>query len=187
MPFSVHDNVDHPLSLYAATKKANELLAHSYSNLYGLPTTGLRFFTVYGPWGRPDMAMFLFTRAIVEGRPIQVFNHGDMMRDFTFVEDIVAGVIAALDHPPADAGSVPHKRYNLGNHRAEELLRFIQLIERATNRKAVLEFEDMQPGDVKETYADIEAAQRDLGFQPRTSIDDGIPKFVDWFRKYHGV
>lgn len=187
LPFSVDDKVDQPISLYAATKAADELMSHCYSHLYRIPATGLRFFTVYGPWGRPDMSAYIFTKAILEGKPIKVFNHGDMMRDFTFVDDIVAGVIAALDRPPSGDGAAPHKRYNLGNHRAEELLRFIQLIERATNRKAILEFEEMQPGDVKETYADIEAAQRDLGFHPRTSIDDGIPKFVDWFRKYHGL
>jgi UDP-glucuronate 4-epimerase len=188
IPFSVDDKVDQPVSLYAATKAADELMSHCYSHLYRMPATGLRFFTVYGPWGRPDMSAYIFTKAILEGKPIRVFNHGDMMRDFTYIDDIVAGVVAALDNPPSSAGGdAPHRRYNLGNHRAEELLRFIQVIERATNRKAVLEFDDMQPGDVKETYADIAAATRDLGFQPRTSIDDGIPKFVDWFRKYHGV
>jgi len=188
IPFSVEDKVDQPVSLYAATKAADELISHCYSHLYRIPATGLRFFTVYGPWGRPDMSAYIFTKAILEGKPIRVFNHGDMMRDFTYIDDIVAGVIAALDNPPPSVdGSAPHRLYNLGNHRAEELLRFIQVIERATNRKAILEFEDMQPGDVKETYADIAAATRDLGFRPRTSIDEGIPKFVDWFRKYHGV
>ena len=188
IPFSVEDKIDQPVSLYAATKAADELMSHCYSHLYRIPATGLRFFTVYGPWGRPDMSAYIFTKAILEGKPIRVFNHGDMMRDFTYIDDIVAGVIAALDNPPPSVdGGAPHRLYNLGNHRAEELLRFIQVIERATNRKAILEFEDMQPGDVKETYADIAAATRDLGFRPRTSIDDGIPKFVDWFRKYHGV
>jgi UDP-glucuronate 4-epimerase len=188
IPFSVDDKVDQPVSLYAATKAADELMSHCYSHLYRIPATGLRFFTVYGPWGRPDMSAYIFTKAILEGKPIRVFNHGDMMRDFTYIDDIVAGVVAALDNPPQSVdGDAPHRRYNLGNHRAEELLRFIQVIERATNRKAILEFEDMQPGDVKETYADIDAAMRDLGFHPRTSIDEGIPKFVDWFRKYHGV
>ena len=186
MPFSVHDNVDHPVSLYAATKKANELMAHSYSHLFALPMTGLRFFTVYGPWGRPDMSAYIFTRAIMENRPITVFNDGDMKRDFTFIDDIVAGVIAALDRPPAGSAA-PHRRYNLGNHRAEPLMRFIAMIERATNRKAIVEFAPMQPGDVKETYADIEASQRDLGFVPTTPIDQGIPRFVDWYRKYHAI
>ncbi len=188
LPFSVEDKVDQPVSLYAATKAADELMTHCYSHLYRIPATGLRFFTVYGPWGRPDMSAFIFTKAILEGRPIRVFNHGDMMRDFTYIDDIVAGVVAALDRPPPDVPrEAPHRRYNLGNHRAEELLRFIQVIERATNRKAILTFEDMQPGDVKETYADIEHARRDLGFEPRTTIDEGIPRFVDWFRKYYGI
>ena len=188
LPFSVDDKVDRPVSLYAATKAADELMSHCYSHLYRFPSTGLRFFTVYGPWGRPDMSAYIFTKAILEGQPIKVFNHGDMMRDFTFIDDIVAGIVAARDRPPSGAnGAAPHKRYNLGNHRAEALLRFIELIERATNRKAVIEFEAMQPGDVKETYADIAAAQTDLGFQPRTAIDVGIPKFVDWYRKFHGA
>jgi UDP-glucuronate 4-epimerase len=187
LPFSIDDKVDQPVSLYAATKAADELMSHCYSHLYRLPATGLRFFTVYGPWGRPDMSAYIFTKAILEGKPIKVFNHGDMMRDFTFVEDIVAGVVAALDRPPTGDGDVPHRRYNLGNHRAEKLMHFIGLIERATNRKAIIEFDELQPGDVKETYADIEAATRDLGFHPRTSIDQGIPRFVDWYRKYHGV
>ena len=186
LPFSVDDKVDSPVSLYAATKAADELISHSYSHLYGLPQTGLRFFTVYGPWGRPDMSAYIFTRAVLEGRPIQVFNNGDMKRDFTFVSDIVAGIIAALDHPPKGEGAC-HRRYNLGNHRSEPLMRFIAAIERATNRKAVIEFLPMQPGDVKETYADIEASRRDLGFEPKTPIDEGIPRFVDWFRKYHGI
>jgi UDP-glucuronate 4-epimerase len=187
LPFSVRDKVDRPVSLYAATKAADELMSHCYSHLYRLPATGLRFFTVYGPWGRPDMSAYIFTKAILEGKPIRVFNHGDMKRDFTYIDDIVAGVVAALDRPPRDDGTAPHRRYNLGNHRAEELMRFIAVIERATNRKAVIEFDDLQPGDVKETYADIEDSTRDLGFQPRTAIDVGIPNFVDWFRKYHGV
>src|SRR5690606_10516345 len=149
--------------------------------LYRLPATGLRFFTVYGPWGRPDMSAYIFTKAILEGKPIKVFNHGDMMRDFTYVDDIVAGVMAALDRPPPGDVEAPHRRYNLGNRRAEKLRRFIELLERATNRKAIIEFDDLQPGDVKETYADIAAASRDLGFQPRTAIDIGIPRFVDWY------
>lgn len=187
LPFSVRDKVDRPVSLYAATKAADELMTHCYSHLYRLPATGLRFFTVYGPWGRPDMSAYIFTKAILEGKPIRVFNHGDMKRDFTYIDDIVAGVVAALDRPPPDDGTAPHRRYNLGNHRAEELMRFIAVIERATNRKAAIEFEDLQPGDVKETYADIADSTRDLGFQPRTAIDIGVPNFVDWFRKYHGV
>jgi len=186
LPFSIDDMVDKPVSLYAATKAADELMSHCYSHLYGLPATGLRFFTVYGPWGRPDMSAFIFTRAILAGDPITVFNRGDMKRDFTYIDDIVAGVLAALDRPPSGEGA-PHRRYNLGNHRAEDLMRFIQVIERATNHKATIQFADMQPGDVKETYADIAAAERDLGFSPKTSIDDGIPRFVNWYREYHGV
>ena len=187
LPFSFDDKVDQPVSLYAATKAADELMSHCYSHLYGIPSTGLRFFTVYGPWGRPDMSAYIFTKAILEGKPIKVFNHGDMMRDFTYVDDIVSGVIAALDRPPSGSDGAPHRRYNLGNHRSEKLMHFIELIERATNRKAIIEFDDLQPGDVKETYADIEAATRDLGFRPRMTIEAGIPKFVDWYRKYHGV
>ena len=186
-PFSIDDRVDQPVSLYAATKAADELMSHSYSHLFNLPMTGLRFFTVYGPWGRPDMSAYIFTRAILSGKPIAVFNHGDMKRDFTFIDDIVQGVLAALDRPPAANGAAPHRRYNLGNNRSEPLLRFIETIERATNHKAIIEFADMQPGDVKETYADIGAAQRDLGFQPSTSIDVGVPRFVDWYREYHSA
>jgi UDP-glucuronate 4-epimerase len=188
LPFSIDDKVDQPVSLYAATKAADELMSHCYSHLYGLPATGLRFFTVYGPWGRPDMSAYIFTRAIFNGQPIQVFNHGDMRRDFTYIADIVAGTLAALDHPPAATGGrAVHRRYNLGNHRSEPLMRFIETIERATNRKAIIQFAELQPGDVKETYADIEAAQKDLGFEPRTPIDQGIPEFVAWYRRYHGV
>ena len=188
LPFRVEDRVDHPLSLYAATKKADELMSETYAHLYRLPQTGLRFFTVYGPWGRPDMSAYIFTRAILRGEPIKVFNRGDMRRDFTYVDDIVAGVLAALDHVPAGTGgATPHRRYNLGNSHTEPLLRFIEVIERATNHKAILELTEMQPGDVKETYADIEAAKRDIGFSPRTSIDEGIPRFVAWFRQYHGI
>lgn len=188
LPFSIDDKVDKPVSLYAATKGSAELMSHCYSHLFGIPATGLRFFTVYGPWGRPDMSAYIFTRAILSGQPITVFNRGDMKRDFTYIDDVVAGVLAVLDRPPqGGAGEAAHRRYNLGNHRAEPLMRFISLIERATNHKAVIEFADMQPGDVKETYADIAAAQRDLGFSPKTSIDDGIPRFVAWFRQYHGV
>jgi UDP-glucuronate 4-epimerase len=187
LPFSIDDKVDSPVSLYAATKVADELMSHCYAHLYGTPMTGLRFFTVYGPWGRPDMSAYIFTRAILRGEPIKVFNRGDMRRDFTYIDDIVAGVLAALDRPPSAGVGARHRRYNLGNHKSEPLMRFIETIERATNHKAAIELAEMQPGDVKETYADIEAARRDLGFVPRTSIDDGIPRFVAWFREYHGV
>jgi UDP-glucuronate 4-epimerase len=183
IPFSVDDRVDTPVSLYAATKRAGELMARCYSHLYGIPATGLRFFTVYGPWGRPDMSAYIFTKAIVERRPIRVFNHGDMKRDFTYIDDIVAGILACLDRPSGE--TPPHRLYNLGNHRSEPLMRFIGLIEQALQLKAEIVFEDMQPGDVKETYAEIEASRADLGFEPSTPIDEGIPKFVDWFRDYH--
>jgi UDP-glucuronate 4-epimerase len=186
LPFSVADRVDTPHSLYAATKKADELMSYCYSHLYRLPTTGLRFFTVYGPWGRPDMAAWIFTDAILAGKPIRVFNHGDMRRDFTFIDDIVAGVVACLDRPPADDGSEPPCRlYNLGNHRSEDLKRFIALLEKALGRKAIIELEPMQPGDVPASYADIAETQRDLGFAPTTSIDEGLPRFVTWYRAYH--
>jgi UDP-glucuronate 4-epimerase len=187
LPFAVTDPVDRPVSLYAATKRAGELMAFNYSHLYRVPLTGLRFFTVYGPWGRPDMSAYLFTKAILAGEPIPVFNNGNMRRDFTYVEDIVAGVVAALDRPPVDGGEPPHRLYNLGNHKSEPLMRFIEVVERACGRKAVIEFKPMQPGDVPETYADIEASRRDLDFLPRTSIDEGIPRFVSWFREYHGA
>ena len=187
LPFSEADVVDQPISLYAATKKANELMAHVYSHLYGLPTTGLRFFTVYGPWGRPDMAAWLFTKAILAGQPITVFNHGHMMRDFTYVDDITAGVIAVLDNPPAEEiDGVPHRLYNIGNNRSEKLMDFIAVLEDAIGIKAEMEFAPLQPGDVKETYADISAIQRDTGFSPTTTIADGVPRFVDWYRTYHG-
>ncbi|MFQ5939064.1 MAG: SDR family NAD(P)-dependent oxidoreductase [Alphaproteobacteria bacterium] len=188
LPFSVEERVDRPISLYAATKISGELMSHCYSHLYWLPMTGLRFFTVYGPWGRPDMAAWLFTEAIFAGEPIRVFNHGDMKRDFTYIDDAVAGVVAALDRPPAArGGAAPYRLYNLGNHRSEPLMRFIQAIEKAAGRKAEIRLEPMQPGDVKETFADIEASRRDLGFNPTTTIDEGVPKFVAWFRDYHGV
>jgi UDP-glucuronate 4-epimerase len=190
LPFAVADRVDRPVSLYAATKAANELMTHSYAHLFKIPATGLRFFTVYGPWGRPDMSAYIFARAIFAGTPIQLFNRGRMKRDFTYVDDVVAGVLAALDRPPADdgeGGTAPHRRYNLGNHRSEELTRFVALIEQAAGRKAVIELADMQPGDVTDTFADIAPTTRDLGFAPRTPIDDGIPRFVAWFREYHGV
>jgi UDP-glucuronate 4-epimerase len=187
LPFAVEDPVDRPVSLYAATKRAGELIAQSYAHLYRIPATGLRFFTVYGPWGRPDMSAYLFTKAIFEGKPISVFNQGDMRRDFTYIDDIVTGVLAALDHPPEDGERPPHRLYNLGNHRSEDLMRFIAVLERACGREAVKVFEDMQPGDVKETYADIEATRRDLGFEPRTTIEEGLPRFVEWYREYHRV
>ena len=196
LPFSESDPVDTPVSLYAATKKADELMSHAYSHLYRLPQTGLRFFTVYGPWGRPDMAAWLFTEAILAGRPITVFNDGDMRRDFTYIDDVVAGVLAALDKPPMDdggdgggddGGDAPHRLYNIGNNRAEELMRFIALLEEAIGKTAEIEFAPMQPGDVKQTYADIGAIQRDLGFAPTTPIEEGVPKFVAWYREYRGV
>jgi UDP-glucuronate 4-epimerase len=186
LPFSVDDRVDHPVSLYAATKKANELMAHCYSHLYRIPATGLRYFTVYGPWGRPDMSAYIFVKAILEGRPIPVFNNGDMRRDFTYIDDIVAGTVAVLDRTPAsENGAPPCKLYNIGNHKSEPLMRFIELIEAALGKKAVYDFKPMQPGDVQETYADIAAIERDAGYRPRTSIDEGIPNFVAWYRQYH--
>ena len=188
LPFAITDRVDTPHSLYAATKKADELMTYCYAHLYRLPATGLRFFTVYGPWGRPDMAAWIFTEAILAGRPIRVFNHGDMRRDFTYIDDIVAGVLACLDRPPADqAGEPPYRIYNLGNHRSEELRRFIALIEQALGRQATIELAPMQPGDVPATYADIAESERDFGFHPTTPIDEGLPRFVDWFRRYHRV
>lgn len=189
LPFSVDDRVDHPVSLYAATKKADELMSHCYAHLYRVPQTGLRFFTVYGPWGRPDMAMWLFTKAILAGEPIWVFNNGEMQRDFTYIDDIVTGVVASLDNPPADGGDgvPPYRVYNIGNHKSEPLMRMIELIEDALGRKAEKIMEPMQPGDVAATYADIEAIRRDLGFEPSTPIDVGIPAFIDWYRSYHGV
>jgi UDP-glucuronate 4-epimerase len=186
LPFSVDDRVDAPVSLYAATKRAGELMGHAYGHLFGLPATGLRFFTVYGPWGRPDMSAYIFTRAIFDGKPIPVFNNGEMMRDFTYIDDIVHGVLAALDRPVGEVGP-RHRLYNLGNHRSEPLMRLIGLIEQAVGRKAEIEFLPMQPGDVKETYADIDSSRRDLGFHPETTIDEGIPRFVAWFREYHGL
>ena len=194
LPFRVEDRVDHPLSLYAATKKADELMSETYAHLYRLPLTGLRFFTVYGPWGRPDMAMWLFTKAIFAGEPIHVFGEGDMRRDFTYVDDIVTGVVSALDNPPPDDGALkaggsrgPHRLYNIGNNRSEELTRMIALIEQACGRKAERKLMPMQPGDVRDTYADISAIQRDLGFEPTTTIDEGVPRFVEWYRQYHGL
>lgn len=193
MPFRVEDRVDHPVSLYAATKKADELMSETYAHLFRIPQTGLRFFTVYGPWGRPDMALWLFTSAILEGRPIAVFNHGRMQRDFTYIDDIVAGVLAALDRPPADDGAAkaggsvsPHALYNIGNNRPEELGRLIDLIEAACGRPAQRDFQPMQPGDVPATYADITAIARDLGYAPTTPIEVGVPRFVEWYQGYVG-
>ena len=186
LPFSEQDSVDAPVSLYAASKKADELIAHSYAHIYRLPQTGLRFFTVYGPWGRPDMAMWIFTKAIFAGEPIPVFNYGEMRRDFTYVDDIIAGVVASLDNPPADDGErAPQRVYNIGNNRSEQLMRMIELLEQAIGRKATCRLEPMQPGDVPATFADIDAIHRDHGYQPTTPIDIGIPKFVDWYRSYH--
>ena len=187
LPFSVDDRVDHPVSLYAASKKANEMMAHSYSHLYNIPATGLRFFTVYGPWGRPDMAAFIFTKAILAGDPIQVFNNGEMRRDFTYVDDIVSGVVGCLDRPPQTNQGAPHRVYNIGNHRSEKLMDFIAILEKAVGKKAVIDFQPMQMGDVKDTYADIEATTRDFGFKPTTPIEVGLPRFVDWYRAYHQV
>jgi UDP-glucuronate 4-epimerase len=184
-PFSVEDRVEHPVSLYAATKRAGELITESYCRLYGMPCTGLRFFTVYGPWGRPDMAAFLFTDAILAGRPIQVFNHGHMARDFTYVDDIVPAIVTAAERPPAAPGE--QRLYNLGNNHPEALLDFIAVLEQALGRKAVKQMLPMQPGDVATTYADIGPARRDLGFAPSTPITIGLPRFVAWYREYHGL
>jgi UDP-glucuronate 4-epimerase len=194
LPFRVEDRVDRPLSLYAATKKADELMSETYAHLYRIPLTGLRFFTVYGPWGRPDMAMWMFTDKIMRGVPISVFNNGEMRRDFTNIDDIVAGIIACMNTPPLDdgvekpGGSVaPHRIYNIGNNRSEQLMTMIELIETACNRKAVIDYKPMQDGDVRETFADIDAIGRDLGYAPTTMIEDGVPVFVDWFRTYRGI
>ena len=196
MPFSVHDEVDHPVSLYAATKKSNELMAHSYSHLFGLPTTGLRYFTVYGPWGRPDMSPWLFTRAILEGRPIDVFNHGRMQRDFTFIDDIAEGTVRVLDriaapNPDFDAGNpdpgssrAPYRVYNIGNHQPVELMNFIETIERALGMEAKKNFLPMQAGDVPATYADVADLARDTGFAPKTPLAEGIARWTAWFRSY---
>jgi len=199
LPFSVHDNVDHPISLYAASKKANELMAHTYAHLYRLPCTGLRFFTVYGPWGRPDMAYFKFTRAILGGEPIDVYNHGEMHRDFTYIDDIVEGTIKALDRIPApdpawsgdapDSGSssAPYRLYNIGNNKPVGLDHFIGVLEQALGRKAIRNLLPMQPGDVPATYADIDSLARDTGFKPSTSIEEGLYRFVEWYRDYYRV
>ena len=187
-PFAITDRVDTPISLYAATKRAGELMGHTYAHLFRIPSTGLRFFTVYGPWGRPDMATYIFTKAIFEGRPIAVYNHGDMRRDFTYIDDIVDGVLRVLARPPADDGSnAPHRLYNIGNNTPEPLLRFIGLIEQALGKTAEKILLPIQPGDVPENYADIGDMRRDTGFVPRTAIDEGIPRFVEWYREYHGT
>jgi len=199
LPFSVHDNVDHPVSLYAATKKANELMAHTYSHLYALPCTGLRFFTVYGPWGRPDMALFLFTRAILEGRPIDVFNYGDMSRDFTYITDIVEGVVRVMDRIPQPDPNVdmmqpdpaisyaPYRLYNIGNHKPVKLTEFIGILERALGKPVERRLLPMQPGDVPATYADTEDLRRDVGFAPDTPLEYGIAQFVSWYRSYYEI
>lgn len=199
LPFSVHDNIDHPLSLYAATKKANELMAHTYSSLYSIPTTGLRFFTVYGPWGRPDMALFMFTKNILEGKPINVFNNGEMMRDFTYVDDIVEAITRLVEKPAQpnpewsgenpDPGTsyAPYKIYNIGNNSPVRLMDFIEAIEEKTGKKAIKNFMPLQAGDVPATYANVEDLYRDIDFQPETNIKDGVGKFVDWYVSYYGV
>ncbi|GAB6905480.1 Protein CapI [Desulfosarcina cetonica] len=199
MPFSVHHNVDHPVSLYAASKKSNELMAHTYSHLFQLPCTGLRFFTVYGPWGRPDMALFLFTKAILEDKPIAVFNHGKMKRDFTYIDDIVEGVVRVMksipDPNPKWSGDAPdpgtsyarYKIYNIGNNQPVELMDFITAIENAIGKKAIKNFMDLQPGDVPATYADVDDLINDVGFKPATTIEEGIGKFVEWYKEYYGI
>jgi len=188
LPFSIKDAVDTPLSVYAATKRSMELFAHSYSHIYAMPLTGLRFFTVYGPWGRPDMAAFIFIRKILAGEPIPVFNNGNMRRDFTYIDDIVAGVLACLDKPPvAQEGSAPNRVYNLGNNNAEPLMRFISVLEDALGQKAEIDFQPLQTGDVPETSADISETQRDFGFEPKTTIDEGLPRLVAWYREYYGA
>jgi UDP-glucuronate 4-epimerase len=197
MPFSVHHNVDHPLSLYAASKKANELMAHTYSHLYRIPTTGLRFFTVYGPWGRPDMALFKFTRAILAGEPIDVFNYGQHRRDFTYIDDIVEGVIRVLDripqpnpawsgdHPDAATSQAPYRLYNIGNQRPVDLMHYIRVLETCLGRKAEMNLLPLQPGDVPDTYADVEDLVKDTGYKPDTSVETGVARFVDWYRDYY--
>ena len=199
MPFSVHDNVDHPLSLYAASKKANELMAHTYSHLYNLPTTGLRFFTVYGPWGRPDMALFIFTKKILAGEPIDVFNHGHHKRDFTYIDDIVEGVIRTLDHvaepnpdwsgaqPDPGTGKGPYRIYNIGSNNPVELSRFIEIIEERVGKKAEKNLLPMQPGDVPATYANVDDLIKDVDYKPSTSVEEGIANFVEWYREFYKV
>jgi UDP-glucuronate 4-epimerase len=199
LPFSVRDSVDHPISLYAASKKANELMAHAYSHLYRIPATGLRFFTVYGPWGRPDMAMFIFAKAILAGQPIKLFNHGNMQRDFTYVDDVVEAIVRLIDCPPQGnpawsgdkpdpaSSAAPWKIYNIGNNRPEQLMHVVAALEKEFGRTAIKEMLPMQPGDVPATYADIEDLARDVGFRPSTTIEDGIARFANWFREYHKV
>ena len=199
LPFSEHDNIDHPISLYAATKKANELMAHTYAHLYGLPTTGLRFFTVYGPWGRPDMALFKFTKNILEGKAIEVFNNGNMIRDFTYVDDIVEGVVRVMDRPaepdpawnsaaPDPARSrAPYRIYNIGNNKPVQLMRYIEVLERALGKKAQIEMLPMQPGDVPATTADVSALESDIGYRPKTTVEEGVPRFIEWYRGYYKV
>lgn len=188
LPFSVEDRCDAPISLYAATKKADELMTHSYAHLYHIPSTGLRFFTVYGPWGRPDMAAFLFTKAIVENQPIQVFNQGKMKRDFTYIDDIIKGIMGALNAPPScDTANPPHKIYNLGNNKSEKLIDFIKSIEQTLGKKAILEMLPLQAGDVPESLADITTSEQDLNYSPTTPISTGIPKFVEWYKEYYNV
>ena len=199
MPFSVMDNVDHPVSLYAATKKSNELLAHSYSHLYKIPTTGLRFFTVYGPWGRPDMSPFIFVRNILSGEPIDVFNHGRHQRDFTYIDDIVDGIVSVLDLPATSdpewsgdspnpgSSADPYRLYNIGSHRPVELMRYIEIMEECLGRKAVLNLLPRQPGDVLATYADIDSLTESVGYRPRVSLEDGLSRFIDWYKEYYSV
>lgn len=199
LPFSVHDNVDHPVSLYAASKKANELMAHSYSHLYRLPTTGLRFFTVYGPWGRPDMAMYLFAKALIEGRPIKLFNRGDMQRDFTYVDDVIEAIVRLIDHVPAGdknwssekpdpaTSAAPWRIFNIGNNRPEALMDVVETLERTFGRTAQKELLPMQPGDVYATYADVDDLMREVGFSPSTPLQEGIARFVAWYRDYHKI
>ena len=189
LPFSVEDRVDHPISLYAATKKADELMSHTYAHLYRIPLTGMRFFTVYGPWGRPDMALFMFCKAITEGKPITIYNNGEMWRDFTYIDDIVTGVVSSLDRPPAPQGptGAPHTVFNIGNHRSEPLMKLVGLLETALGKEAIKVYDGMQPGDVQQTYADIEATRDLLGYEPTTPIDVGVPKFVEWYRGHYGV
>jgi UDP-glucuronate 4-epimerase len=192
LPFSVRDNVDHPISLYAASKKANELMAHAYSHLFQIPTTGLRFFTVYGPWGRPDMAVFSFTKAILEGKPIDVFNHGKMQRDFTYIDDIVESVLQVAERPPAHGeesspSSAPYKLYNIGNHQPVELMKVIEVLEKCLGKSARKNMLPMQPGDVLSTFADVDDLMRDTGFRPATPIDVGLERFVRWYQSYYSV
>jgi UDP-glucuronate 4-epimerase len=197
MPLSTSDNVDHPISLYAATKKSNELMAHTYSHLFGLSTTGLRFFTVYGPWGRPDMALFLFTKAIINDEPVKIFNYGNMSRDFTYIDDIIEGVVRVIDKPPltsahtkpdpSSSNIAPYKIYNIGNSNPVKLMDYIEGIENALGKKAKKEFLPMQPGDVPNTYADVSDLVRDIGYKPSTKVEDGIKKFIKWYKEFYGV